>query len=92
MVQKNSFMATCDEKSGYDHVKLNKSSRTYFGIQFGGYLMVYYTLPFGWKALPFIYQSVGMCVTVCLRRFALQSTLYIDDRFVVSRGSDSEND
>lgn len=46
MVQKNSFMATCDGKSGYDHVKLNESSRTYFGIQFRGYLMVYNTLPF----------------------------------------------
>lgn len=29
MVQKNSFMAICDEKSGYDHVNLNESSRTY---------------------------------------------------------------
>lgn len=28
-VQKNSFMATCDEKSCYDHVKLNESFRTY---------------------------------------------------------------
>lgn len=71
MVQKKSFIATCDEKSGYDYIRLNESSRTYFEIQFGGYLMVYNTLPFGWKASPFIYQSVGMCVTVYLRRFAL---------------------
>lgn len=54
--------------------------------------MVYNTLPFGWKASSFIYQSVGMCVTVYLRRFALQNTLYIDDRFVVCSGSDSEHD
>lgn len=38
-----------------------------------------------------------MCVTVYLRRFALQNTLYtlytcIDDRFVVCSGSDSEHD
>lgn len=33
-----------------------------------------------------------MCVTVYLRRFALQNTLYIDDRFVVCSGSDSELD
>lgn len=32
------------------------------------------------------------CVTVYLRRFALQNTLYIDDRFVVCSGSDSEHD
>lgn len=54
--------------------------------------MVYNTLPFGWKASPFIYQSVGMCETVYLRRFAFQNTLYIDDRFVVCSGSDSEHD
>lgn len=55
-------------------------------------MIVYDTLPFGWKASPFIHQSVGMFVTVYLRRFALQNTLYIDDRFVVCSGSDSEND
>lgn len=61
-------------------------------LECGGYLIVYNTLPFGWKASPFIYQSVGMCVTVHLMIFALQNTLCIYDRFVVSRGSDSEND
>lgn len=55
-------------------------------------MIVHNTLPFGWKASPFIYQSVGMCVTVHLMIFALQNTLCIYDRFVVSRGSDSEND
>jgi hypothetical protein len=85
-------MATRDEKSGYAHVRLTESSRTYFGIQFGGYLMVYNTLPFGWKASPFIYQTVGMCVTTYLRKLSVQTTLYIDDRFVVSKGNDKEGE
>jgi hypothetical protein len=91
-IVQNSFMATCYEKSGYDHVRLTESSRTYFGIQFGGYLMVYNTLPFGWKASPFIYQTVGMCVTTYLRKLSVQNTLYIDDRFVVSKGSDKRGE
>jgi hypothetical protein len=31
-ILQNSFMATCDEKSAYDYVRLTESSRTYFGI------------------------------------------------------------
>ena len=85
MVQENAFMITCDEKSAYDHVKLSEDSRTYFGIQFGGYFMTYATLPFGWKASPFIYQSIGICVTSYLRSLNVMNSLYIDDRFVVTK-------
>lgn len=79
-------MITCDEKSGYDHVKLGESSRTYFGIQFGGFFMTYTTLPFDWKASPYVYQSLGMCATSYLRSLGLMNTLYIDDRFAVTKG------
>lgn len=54
--------------------------------------MVYNMFFFGWKVLLFIYQLVGMCVIVYLRRFVFQNILYIDDRFVVCSGSDSEYD
>ncbi|CAG2202351.1 unnamed protein product [Mytilus edulis] len=86
LVQKDALMVTYDEKSGYDHVKLSQHSFTYFGIQFGGFYMTYTTLPFGWKASPFIYQSIGMCVTSYLRKLNVLNTLYIDDRFSVTRG------
>lgn len=45
------------------------------------------TLPFGWKASPFVYQSIGICVTSYLRGLGVMNTLYIDDRFAVSKGS-----
>lgn len=35
LVEENAYMVCCDEKSGYDHIKLTKESETYFGIQFG---------------------------------------------------------
>ena len=90
-VGKNALMVTCDEKLGYDHVKLSENSHTYFGIQFGGYFMTYKTLPFGWKASPFIYQSIGMSVTSYLRSLGMLNTLYIDDRFAVTKGSNSND-
>lgn len=78
--KKNSLMTPCDEKSGYDHVKMTESTRSYFGIQFGGYLMVYNTLPFVWKASLLIYQTIDMCVTAYLRKLSVRNTLYIDDQ------------
>lgn len=46
--------------------------------------MVYNTLPFGWQASLFIYQTIGICLTAYLRKLSVQNTLYIDDRFIVS--------
>ena len=48
-------MFTCDEKSGNSNVKIDEKSPEFFGIQFGGFYMVYTTLPFGWKASSFMY-------------------------------------
>ena len=54
-------MVTSDEKSGYDHVKLQKQSQTYFGVQFGGWILKYTSLPFGFKASPYIYIRQLVC-------------------------------
>lgn len=67
MVEIDMKMITCDKKSGYDHVILCKNYRKYFGIQFGGLVFTYNTLPFGWKSTPYIYQTIGMQVTNNLR-------------------------
>lgn len=92
LVDKNALLITWDEKSGYSHIKIDDESQEFFGIQFGGFFMVYSTLPFGWKASAFIYQSIGMCVTSYLRTFSVRNSLYIDDRFVATRGSVSVDD
>lgn len=84
MVEPQSFLTSCDEKSAYDNVLLHESSRTYFGVQFAGFYLVYNTLPFGWKASPYVYQTIGMCVTSYLRAHHIQSLLYIDDRLTGS--------
>lgn len=79
LIQSKDEMFCCNEKSGYDHVKLNDSSQTYFGVQFAGWVFVHTTLPFGWKASPFIYQTIGMQVTRCQKN---SKTIEIDEYFL----------
>jgi len=59
---------------------LTEESRTFFGIQWGGWYFVYNTLPFGWKISPFVYHSTGLMVTNFLRSVGFPCSLYIDDR------------
>lgn len=42
-------MSCLDDKSGYDHILLHENNRNYFGIQFGGFYLVFNTIPFGFK-------------------------------------------
>ena len=76
----DAFVANCDEKSAYDGVSLSISSRQYFGVQFGGWLMQYTTLPFGWSISPYVYQTIGMQVTTFLRSKGIITMQYLDDR------------
>ena len=82
------YIASCDEKSAYDGIRLHVNSRTYFGIQFAGWYLVYNTLPFGFKLSPYIYQTVGMSF---LRYKGIRCLKYIDNRlvgpFVAPKGS-----
>ena len=43
---------------------------------------VYATLPFGWKASAFLYQTIGLAAINYVRSFGVPCALYIDDRHV----------
>ncbi|CAC5370305.1 unnamed protein product [Mytilus coruscus] len=73
---------TLDDKSGYDHIFIHPDSRKYFGIQFGGWYMVFNTLPFGFKASAVVYNTTGMIPISYCRSLGIPSLLYIDDRLV----------
>lgn len=79
-VTPGSFQTILDDKSGYDHLLLNEESRTFFGIQWGGWYFVYNTLPFGWKISPYIYHSTGLMASDYFRSVGIPCSLYIDDR------------
>jgi len=82
ILERGDFIAASDEKSAYLGIQLSNRSRTFFGIQFGGFVMQYTCLPFGWSVSPFIYQTTGMQVTSFLRLKGMITTQYLDDRFV----------
>ena len=78
-VAKDSYQTVLDDKSGYDHILLSEDSRTFFGIQWGGWYFTYNTLPFGWKISPYVYHSTGLMATNFFRSIGVPC-LYIDDR------------
>jgi hypothetical protein len=82
LLQSGDYIASSDEKSAYLGVLLAPASRTFFGIQFGGWYLQYTCLPFGWAESPYIYQTIGMQVTSLLRMRGMVTTQYIDDRFL----------
>lgn len=79
-VSKDSYQTVLDDKSGYDHILLTNESRTYFGIQWGGWYFTYNTLPFGWKISPYVYHTTGLMATNFFRSIGVPCLLYIDDR------------
>ena len=70
----------CDDKSGYDHIKLHPTSRTYFGFQWGGWFFLSKCIPFGWKSSTYIYHTTGLVASHRLRSWKIPSSLYIDDQ------------
>ena len=61
---------------------LTDRSKTCFGLQSSGYWLTYNTLPFGCKASPFVYQSLGLVATYNACSLGIPVIQYIDDRFV----------
>ena len=79
-VAKDSYQTVLDDKSGYDHILLTDESRTFFGIQWGGWYFTYNSLPFGWKISPYVYHTTGLLATNFFRSIGIPCVLYIDDR------------
>lgn len=82
LIQKDGYMTSIDDKSGYDHVFLSENSRTYFGIQFGGYYMVYRTLLFCFKSSAYINHTLGVFATGYCRQLGVPISQFIDDRVI----------
>lgn len=82
LVSEDSFMASLDDKSGYDHTLLHPDSRCYFGLQYGGWYLMFNTIPFGFKASAYIYNTTGYVPVSYCRNLGVPMLLYIDDRFI----------
>ena len=82
LIEKDSFMASLDDQSGYDRILLNSNSRQYFGIQFSGWYMVFNSLPFGFMVSAYIYHTTGLVPISYCRSLSVPSLWYIEDRLV----------
>ena len=78
-VSKDTYQTVCDDKSGYDHILLAPSSRTYFGFEWNGWYFTSNTIQFGWKLSAFVYHSTGLLVSHYFRSIHIPCSLYIDD-------------
>ena len=79
-VSKGAYQTVCHNKSGYDHILLAPSSRTYFDFQWDGWYLISNTIPFGWKLSAYVYHSTGLLVSQYFRSIGIPCSLYIDDR------------
>ncbi|KAJ8300402.1 LOW QUALITY PROTEIN: hypothetical protein KUTeg_021921 [Tegillarca granosa] len=82
IVDRNTYLTSIDDKSGYEHVRLSGESRKYFGIQFAGWYFVYATLPLGFKLSAYIYHKIGLEATGYCRKLGVPCLQYIDDRLI----------
>jgi len=79
-VGRDTYHTILDDKSRYYYLLLTKESRTFFGIQWGGWYFVYNTLPFRWKISYFVYHSTGLMASDFFRSMGIPCSLYINDR------------
>ena len=71
-----------DDKSGYQHLKIEPDSQEFFSFSWRGYYFSFCILPFGWRASFYLYHNVGPVVTSTARSLGLPVSQYIDDRHV----------
>ena len=73
------FQTSFDDKSGYQHVLLHPSSRTYFGLEWNDVYFVFRALPFGWRAsaLSIITWVYSLLVQLVRLVFLCRSTSMI---------------
>lgn len=83
-VREGAYFTSIDDKSGFDNVRLSEESQTFIvGFQWGGFYLVFKTLPFCFKLSSYIYHTINLQATSYTRRtFLIPMHLYIDDRLV----------
>jgi len=76
------FQTTFDDKSGYQHLKIEPDSQEFFRFSWRGYYFSFCTLPFGWKASAYLHHNVGLIVTSAEQAVGVLVSQFIDDRNV----------
>ena len=73
------LQTTFDDKSGYQHLKIQPDSHEFFRFSWRGHYFNFCTLPFRWKASAYLHH-VGLIVTSAAQSLGVPVSQYIDDR------------
>lgn len=76
----DSFHTKMDDKSGFDHFLISEDSQPHMGAEWGGWWLVWQTLPQGWKESPYVYRTLGLVATHALWELGMPCSQYIEDR------------
>ena len=76
------FQTTFDDKSGYQHLKIQPYSQKFFRFSWRGYYFSFCTLPFRWKASAYLHHNVGFVVTSAAQSLGVVVSQFTDDRHV----------
>ena len=81
------FQTSFDDKSGYQHLLLHPSSRTYFDLKWNDVYFVFrisYFVPYhlAERRVPLSNHNLGLFVSGAARSFVVPVSQYIDDRHV----------
>ena len=74
------FQTTFDDKSGYQHLKIQPDSQEFFRFSWRGYYLSFCTLPYRWKASAYLHHNAGLVVTSAAQSLGIPVSQYIDDR------------
>ena len=76
------YFSSYDDVQGYKHLALTEASVPFCGFEWGGYWFCDTTLPFGWKNSAYVYTTTGEVLSSFLRARGINTSLWIDDRFL----------
>ena len=82
-VESGHYQFELDDKSGYDHISLN---RTFFSLFWKGWFFVHNTLPFGWNQSSYIYHNTGLGALHFICSKCAPMSHYIDNCHVSQLG------
>lgn len=87
-VTPNSWFTKTDLRSGYSHILVNETFRTYLGFSWRDQHYVYKVLPFGLSVSPWIFTKLLKPAIRLLRSRGVKICAYVDDILVVAESKE----
>eukprot|EP00752_Nemacystus_decipiens_P016879 g15111.t1 len=73
------FMTSIDDASAFHHIGIYSASWPLLGFSYEGVDYVWRVLPFGFKASPWVYHTLGDAKASFLRSLSIPALAYLDD-------------